>query len=328
MAVEMRRKRLQYRKAVFLKSKGDLEHLVSSALRKLHMVADRQQELGEQDRRLINGHARRLQMEFGDLITYELGANKLLVALDTQVPSLNVKQIAPPVTEVGKRNEFLDSILYYGILDNHVVMLQSQPWMSRTFENHLNWLLATAAVLDPADRVELSDIPKPEVRRRAERQDVKAISLSAPVVEYEARAAQSSGATRKHEREVVVPERKLGADVIRAVLGDDEFKRLRLDEAVGGNLRVDLRITFERSTTDAGQRVLNSLARAFRHVDFEPKDFELDVPGVGKIRGNELKLSESVSVEIVNGQPVPDSLFPQMHAWLKELIQNGFVEHG
>jgi hypothetical protein len=207
-------------------------------------------------------------------------------------------------------------------MGNHVVILQSQAWQSRSFENHLNWLLARVGALAQGDYLELSDRPKAETRRKAERNDVKAITLRAPVVELQPRES----ARTQRQDSVFVPFRRVGAEVIRAVLGNDEFEKLHLDRAAGGNLRVDLRITFERTTTDSGQQVMNALARVFRHADIEPEDFEIHVPGVGKIRGDELKLSEQIRVETNNGLVSPNALFPLMHDWLKSLIENGLVD--
>lgn len=324
MAVEQRVRKLQYRKAIFLKSKSDLEKLLSAALRSFALVSDRQQRLSENDFRLINGHTRQMRMEFGDFINYELGTNKLLVKIDASVPELKIRQIAPPAGEAG-HNEFLDSILYYGIHGNHVVLMQSQVWQSRNFENYLNWLLQTAGVLDSNDRVELSDTPPPDIRKKAEKADVKTITLRAPVMDLAERVPAQDAKGKVQER-VFVPEEKIGSDVIRSILGDDEFKKLHLERAADGNLKIELKITFDRNTTRDGQTALNNLARVFRHADFAADDFYLDVPGIGKISGDKLKLAEPIRVETVNGQVNPSDVFPKMQAWLMSLVERGLVE--
>lgn len=317
-------KRVQYRKATFLHPNKNLQHLLSAALRKFAQVHGRQQVTspGGSEYRLINAHTSQLGMVFGDYFTYEAGTNKLLVHVDTAATSLNVKQIAPPQTDPRRRNEFLDDLLLFGVFNNHVVLMQSQAWQGRAFEGYLNWLLNEAGLMTGSDYVELSDVPPVEFRKRAANNDIKSISFRAPVMEV------GEGTEGVAHEQAVVANRKIGADVIRSILGDDDFERLHLDRAAGGNLRVDLKITFDRSTTDAGQRALNGIARALRHIDLDDDEIRLEIPGIGSVKGSELKLTQVIQVEAHNGIVSPNDAFPKMASWILDLIQNRLVENG
>ncbi|MEC4749820.1 hypothetical protein [Methylomicrobium sp. Wu6] len=145
--METRRKLLHYRKAQFFRpvENASLQKLVEEALRKLKSVGDRFNTVEEKTkdenedsgyRRFINTHRSRMGMEFGNLVLYADGVNKQTLTIDDKADEVDVEQIAPPQTPDGRRREFLESILYYGIKDNHVVLLQSMALRSREFETY------------------------------------------------------------------------------------------------------------------------------------------------------------------------------------------------
>lgn len=49
------------------------------------------------------------------------------------------------------RKEFIDSVLYFGVIDNHVAIIQSRSLTARTLESYLGWLLGEAAKALPAN---------------------------------------------------------------------------------------------------------------------------------------------------------------------------------
>lgn len=327
MAIETKPKRLHYRKAVFLGGKAqNLQNLLIAALNKLAQVQLRRQPTspGSSEYRLINDHTVQVAMIFGDFFTYEAGVNKLQVAVDPTAPALDVQKVAPKQTHPHKRSEFLDNLLFFACFNNHVVLMQSHAWQGKTFENYLNWLLNQAGLLAAGNRIELSDVPPPSIRNRAVSSDIKAISFRAPVVEIGDGDELSDAVSGISQS--IVAERKMGAELIRTILGNDEFEKLHLDKAAGGNLRVNMKITFDRSTTHGGQRALNGIARALRHTDLEDDDVRLDIPGVGSVKGSELKLTHIVNVQTNDGIVQPDQMFPLMAQWVHDLVKNKLID--
>lgn len=315
-----KKKALHYRRAEFLNSKSNLQTLLSAALVKLSLVIDREEDLSSNNTyfRLINTYTKKLNLEFGDLITYETGTNKLLVTMNKNIAALNIQQLQPP--KVNNQNtEFLDGHLFYGIKDNHVVVMQSSLRL-KDLEAHLNWLLWESEVLPNTDRLELIDSPKPEVRERIEKSSpVKSIFIGAPVLDTH----HSADENVVKKETVRVAKSGIGARVIEAFLGKDEFEKLNLENAIDGNLKVALEITYDRTTSKGGQQVINSLARAFRHVDAE--DFAIKVPGVGLLKGSDLKLSDNITVVTHNGVVDANDLLIKMNAWLTSLIERDLV---
>lgn len=318
---EQKRKSLHYRRAEFLNSKSNLEHLLSAALSKLGLVKDREEDLwGDQTFfRLVNRHVKKLNMEFGDLVTYEVGTNKQLITMNKNVSSLSIKQLSPPTVE-NQTTEFLEGSLFYGIKDNHVVVMQSSLRL-KDFESYLNWLLLHSGVMHQNDRVELIDSPKPEVRKKIEKSPVKSIFAGAPILETKLQEKQADDL--KTQEIVKVSKPGIGAKVIEAFLGEDEFKKLDLTNAIDGNLKVSLEITYDRTTSQGGQKVINSLARAFRHVDAE--DYAITMPGIGKLKGSDLKLSDTIVVETNNGLVDLNDLMQKINKWLTSLIERDLV---
>lgn len=317
---ENKKKTLHYRRAEFLNSKSNLQSLLSAALHKLALVMDREEDLSNDQSllRLINTYTKKLDLEFGDLVTYEVGTNKLLITMDKKVSALNIRQLSPP--KVGNQNtEFLDGNLFYGIKDNHVVVMQSSLRL-KDLESHLNWLLWKSGVMQQNDRVELIDYPKQEIREKIEKSaPVKSVFIGAPILDTEFVSDKDS--TKKETVKVSKP--GIGAKVIEAFLGKDEFNKLDLSNAIDGNLKVSLEITYDRSTSKGGQQVINSLARAFRHADAD--DYAITMPGIGTLKGSDLKLSDSITVTANNGVVDANDLLVQMNAWLTSLIERDLV---
>ena len=133
---------LHYKRATFLHDGQDLQSLLAAALRRRQTVGDRMEELHPEERtkRFINSYRSQMGMLFGNLLIYSPDRNQALLTVSPDASELDVRQVAPP--EIGgQRTEFLQSILYFGVRDNHVVVLQSAALRARALEAYLNWLL-------------------------------------------------------------------------------------------------------------------------------------------------------------------------------------------
>lgn len=317
MAVEVKTKTLHYRRANFVKGAANLQQLLRAALAKLHTVDMRIEGIDSGEQRCINHHPIQMGMQFGNLLSFEPGTNKLLLSTNTRVPALDVAQIAPPPIK-GVPSEFLDAILYFGIQGNHVILLQSNALTTRQFEVHINWLLDAAGVLKPYGRVELVDTARPDIRRALEDQPIKRIKMGAPFLDL--LSATSPEKTREHVR---LEPQGIGVAILKSILSETAFAKLHLDKAIEGNLKVALEVSYDRSTTDGGQKVLHAIARELRHVDEE--DVAIVIPGLGTVKGSDLKLSDSRRIESHNGLLNQNEVFQAMHEWLRALLEAGMV---
>jgi hypothetical protein len=323
MGTDTKPKTLHYRRAQFLTPTRTLEDLLSAALKVNSLVANRVETVtAAGDCRLINHTTSHRGLLCGNLIIYEHGANKLFLTVDGSQRAFPIAQVAPPELPNKKRTEFLDSILYFGIKGNHVVLMQSSGLKGKQLELYLNWFLSACGVLGTHNRLELVDHPPRMTSDQLASRPVKKVSyVSAMAHETVQESPRSSSKTEKKLRLTPVGR---ALDIVRAAIGIREFEKLKLDEALDGNLQVSLEVTYNRSTTQEGQKVINDIARALRNVDGE--DISIQVPGLGLLRGDDLKLSKPILVACHNGHVDMPELFDEMHQWLLGLAEGDFLK--
>jgi len=85
MGRETKPKTLHYRHAKFMQHGGNLEQLLGAALAKFSLVGQRMEELSATHVRTINNHLAQLDMEFGNMLSYEAGTNRMLLSVDKNV---------------------------------------------------------------------------------------------------------------------------------------------------------------------------------------------------------------------------------------------------
>ncbi|RDF38423.1 hypothetical protein DWA26_18990, partial [Acinetobacter baumannii] len=91
-------------------------------------------------------------MFFGELIIVESGKAQAVLKIDndsaTEFPIKTYLTEDLPDDEDESvevvRKEFIDSVLYFGVIDNHVAIIQSRSLTARTLESYLGWLLGEA----------------------------------------------------------------------------------------------------------------------------------------------------------------------------------------
>jgi hypothetical protein len=343
---ETRSKTIHYKRAVITNTHLTLQGLLKAAFDskgKATKAKQRREVLNPDDQscRLINHHKEYNGMLFGQLIFFEPGRSQVLITLDDDADYYEIDSITPDSIDNGpdevedakikKRREFIDSMLYFGVLDNHVVLVQSASLRARELEAHLAWLLGSCTeVIDSNSALILQDKPSEETIKKIEKAPVKSVHLGTPV---EARVDESS-LTDKNEpspeasgfaKKVKWIPCGMGADVIQAALGADWFERLDLDSSLDeANLQVTLEITYLRRTTRNGQKMLDNIATSLRHID--EADVKIDLHGGGTLRGNDLKLTGTVSVKTNNGIVDESDLYHQLHSWMVTKVRTNEID--
>jgi hypothetical protein len=343
---ETRSKTIHYKRAVITNTHITLQNLLTAAFDskgKATKAKQRREVLNPDDQscRLINHHKEYNGMLFGQLIFFEPGRSQVLITLDDDADYYEIDSITPDSIDNGpgkvedekikKRREFIDSMLYFGVLDNHVVLVQSASLRARELEAHLAWLLGSCTeVIERNSALILQDKPSEETIKKIEKAPVKSVHLGTPV---EARVDESS-LTDKDEpsleasgfaKKVKWIPCGMGADVIQAALGADWFERLDLDSSLDeANLQVTLEITYLRKTTRNGQKMLDNIATSLRHID--EADVKIDLHGGGTLRGNDLKLTGTVSVKTNNGIVDESDLYHQLHSWMVTKVRTNEID--
>jgi hypothetical protein len=341
--IERKTKTLHYRHAVIEHYDGtdSLAELLKKSFSKLYLVKDRYQEVKEDShdddsddvrkaKLFVNNSIWMYDMLFGDLMRYADGTNKSIVTIDNNVPHLKLEMIAPDKSQDGKRREFLDSILYFGVFKNHVAIIQSSILRTTELEKHLNWLLKAADVLPNESFVRLTrHIPKAQ-QEKLEKANTKVLKFGAPLVDSVDdkpidRTAPVTIESVDTKNFKYSPAGK-GLSWLLSAFGDlKELEKFGLTEELlskdalqGSDLQVSLEVSYKRKASKESQTIINQVSNAFRHI--HPDEISVDYDKVGKLRGRELSLEKSLSIRFVNGLIDAQDLYPKIREWLKVQI--------
>ena len=296
-----------------------------------HFAARRRESLTEDGKsfRLINRFKNyEKDMFLCQIVQFEQGRSQMTIEIDEGADMFEVKPISSKDIKKGKApsahdTEFLESMLYFGIMGNHMVVMGSQSLKSRELERHLNWYLKhlTNQVDDIA--IMLSDKPTNEALVQLSKSPAKSVEIGSSVT-YE---PASVGAFEKDVNEVKNlrwSPAGLGANILECLkdngfIGNMDFEE-SLDDA---NLQVSIEFKYKRKTTKSGQRVLDTLSNSLRHVDKD--DIKIRLKGGGVIQGDDLKLSTQISIPFLNDNIDESALYYSMRTWLNSKITTNEV---
>ncbi|MDF3030809.1 MAG: hypothetical protein K0R03_1367 [Moraxellaceae bacterium] len=328
---EQKRKQLHYRRASFLQPTGrTLQDLVEEAVNRLTPVSARIERLNDDAegwQRFINTHRSVMGMEFGNLVLYAPDQNRQIIAMDDDADELDIEHIAPPEMKDGKKRQFLESLLYYGLKDNHVILLQSMALRARDIELYLNWLLRTVGIFDENNAVFLNNYAPQVTQEKLERAEVKSVKIGTPLVDMSAEMAPEAPTQGgMSSRSVRFRPWGEGLDILRAVM-PERMKDLSWEDLQSSsNLEVFVEVTYKRQTDESSQQLLNKLTTALRHVGDE--DIRIELKGGGSIVGSELQIKNFRQITSYDGILDPSSVFMEMNAWLMEILERGLIDAG
>lgn len=356
---ESRSKVIQYKRAVIPNCTATLQQIIDSIISEngtAHMVGTRREQINPLDSnsgfRMVNRSSTFKTVLFGQLILFEQGKSQTLMTIADDVNYYDINAITSKQIKLAEdeaisdgekekiTREFVDSILYFGIRDNHVMIVQSSSLRTKDIESHLNWLIHSFGNIFNGDNfLVLQDKPTEATIKKMHESPVKKINLgSVPIKSSDSNDAvtlksvsdpiELPGTTNPPVEKVkkikFMPAGK-GGDIIKAAFGESWFNNLQLEDSLDeSNLQVHLEITYFRKTNKDGQRVLDTLATSLRNLDDE--DISINLQGGGVIKGSDLKLSGKVNVQYNNGLIDENDLYLQMHKWLASKVQTGEVD--
>ena len=327
MIRESKRKQLHYRKATFATVHGKtLQELVEEALRKLAAVSERLQGIddGSDDgwQRFINTHRSYFGMEFGNMVLYAPDQSRNIIAIDGAADELDIEQIAPFTGADGKKRQFLESLLYYGIYGNHVVLLQSMSLKARDLEHYFNWLLRKAGVLSEDNNIFLNNYAPTATQEKLEKAEVKSVRIGTPLFTGSETTEFERGDDDTRKVRIRPTE---GMDVLKALVSPDRLGGLSWSELEGaGNLDVFVEVTYKRQTDERSQKVLNRITSALRHVSDE--DIRIELKNGGTVVGSDLQIKNFTNVDSYGGVVDPSDLFNKMNSWLVQILEQGLID--
>lgn len=311
MATTTVQKNIIYKKADYYtpegpegSSKKTLQQMLTSALLKHKMAQDRREDLDSSgtNHRLLNSHRNQGGMLFGNLFIYSDDTNQQIVEIDPKANELPVEQIAPPRGKSGQRREFLESILYFGIKDNHVAIMQSSALRASSLEAYLNWILGshTSELGDMA--IILKDNPTFD-SKSLKQNPAKAIIIGSQVLDSKIMEESLQPSATKDQTKIKTIDVSLPQLAISA-LGDFMKKynagsKELADVFDEGDLRVYLKFSYKRKVGEKTEKFLNTVATSMRNV--EGSEYSIQMKDGSTVKGTSIKLNHLITVGAHNG---------------------------
>ncbi|MBT0717801.1 hypothetical protein HGT71_05880 [Rosenbergiella epipactidis] len=353
MLRQNRNKTIYYKRVAISNCGFDLQSILGSIISDTGTapkVGMRREQISPSDStsgfRLINRSNNYKSILFGQLILFEQGKSQALLTISDDVDFYDINAITSQqikleadegISQEEKekiKREFVDSILYFGVQGNDLVMVQSNSLRSKDLETHLNWLIHNFSDSFNDDSILLlKDKPTESTIERLENTPVKKINIgSVPVknkvdnntIEIKNEVNPVNNNNSQIKKIKFMPTGK-GGNILKAAFGENWFSELRLEDSLDdSNIQINLEITYLRKTDKDGQRLMDTLATSLRHSDDD--DIEISLQGGGTIKGGELKLSGSISIQHNDGLIDENHLYLQMHKWLHSKIGAGEIK--
>ena len=308
-------------------SKKTLQQMLETALSTHDKAKDRREDLDEtgKNHRILNSFRTQGGMLFGNLFVYSDDTNQQIVEIDPDAAELPVEQIAPPLGKSGKRREFLQSILYFGIKGNHTVVMQSAALRAASLEAYLNWFLGSHTTELGEMGLILQDNPTFK-SKSFKKNPAKAVIIGSHVLDskiMEEAQKQPKGQTQIKTLDVTLPSMAISAlgDIMKKYnAGSKELA----DVFNEGDLRVYLKFAYKRKTGVKTEAFLNTIATSMRNI--EGSEYSIQMKDGSTIKGTSIKLANKITVGVSNGLAIQGDVYTEMHNWLSHLISSGTVD--
>lgn len=307
-------KKIVYRIASITNCDSDLQELLGKAIQATQ-VNERQQELNEYEKtfRTINQKWSYRGITMCEMVLIDPGASQPLAVYDESkgvytIDAISTNELSQ---ERLKRNsDFVNSMLYFGVKGNGVVIMPSQAINVRALENYLTWLLGEKLnLISNESKFALNkNIPR-AVEEQIRSSPVRSIEIGSVL----------SGASDDDSEEFVSSESfSINAKSLLRVLGAKLKDELPFSISDDSNIRAKIVISYFRKTNDAGQNFMNHLGTTLRNLD--DADVCVTLKNNVKISGEELNLQKVVKISKTDrGLLINDDISEAMVTWLLDL---------
>lgn len=253
-----------------------------------------------------------------EFLSFVKGNDPILINTANSARELPLE--ATNLSKEGK--EAIEGAVYFGVVDNDVILTQSMALRVQALEKYLNWLIGTKGRLWRTENyVGLCDpdIPKKTDTRRTS--NAREVTIMAPVT-FAAAETPAPSQLQAGAKDIKLKASGLGLDAIRALFAAMPNKEKLVDEfsvdqfTTSRSLEVELRLRWTgRRDEPKPCDLLDQVTRQLRHVTDEI-DYTVQTEDGTTITKDEIKRSMIHSVQWDGARPVFDDLFPKMLDWL------------
>lgn len=324
-----------------------LKALLESALKQRHTLGLRRQNVAEADNPIYHAlgspHVEPNGFVFGSLMTYTPGTDPLCFIDDEHAEVVTLEKVSAPQTDDGKRREFLASMMFFGVIGNHLVLMQSQALKSIQLEAYLRWYLHAAEVLEGTNTLNLIDTPTEKIRQKMnEGKGVKSIKLGGEVVPtstitppprlppFPSQATEEKTVhmpAHPHVQQVAVHASALATEedygvlaALKKLMSPSQAAKIDFDKLAGSNIEMSVTLKYNRKTSDDGQELMDTLGVALRNN--EDIETEIVLNKGGSIKGADLKMTGQIGLTSYDGQLNASEVYEGLRQWLLEKVSS------
>lgn len=326
------RKKIYYRMATF--EGVDASITLQSLLKKIleSGVGSRQQQLNPDEKtfRAINQHAECQGMTCCQVIQVDPNAYQPVMIYDSGTPE-EYRIDAVSTTELGREDlkshsDFVNSMLYFGVKGNEVVVMPSSALTMLSLERYLGWLLFDKKLIPEDAKFALIKTFTPNVDELIRQHPVRSVQIGAPILNESSsfvnegeKKGESSKDNVTVKDGVSVNVDSLGAKILKILLREGNSQDSWVNDLSDqSNLQAKLVISYSRKTDPAGRKLMNVIGSSLRNID--DSELILTLDGCGVLRGEQLNLSKTIDVEkTTRGLYATGNLYRDMVAWLIEI---------
>lgn len=326
MVLDRRRKAFHYRHSVFLPFSGamqgkNLQSVLSHLLKhKFKTIRDRcyypdKKNIGDAVNDSLWPHffVNSIDEEFSmlclEVMYVEPGNSVPIIETEYDKSEIECEALLPPSASGDKSREFLDSIAYVAILENHVIFMQSKAIGIKDIEEYVNYLLGEAGIFADEKAGVLfqsanTGIPSLSLRQKS----VKSVRLNLPL---------ANGVSSLDVDD--------GIKLLETLVGEARLKELKKKIGIEiSELKIDISFGYKYSTSNRNQELLALIAQGL--LDSRDEDLEIELKGAGRIVGDEIQIKKYEGVEYSDSLPRKSDVYRIMANWLVDLLEQGIIE--
>lgn len=324
MSIETKQRVLIYQRASFLtKETRNLQQVIEAALAACPKTGNRvQSATGEGDdiKRVLNEHRKVGNTLCGVLYRYTPGHHQVVVAPQLTATEWPVAQVLPPTLSGAQKSEFVEGLLYFLVFENHVIVSQSAAFRIGQLEDYLcNFLRDLAKVTNQNEMVILSDVPSEALRKNG-LSKVRSVKFGLPLANSVKVPAAPGGKSKKEVFKKILNADKfsLVESTLKAFGVELPTSGLTDEDAETVEVLIELRVGGRR--VEDTNALLDQVGNLFANTP--DRDFEVELEDGAKLKGSDLVIRTSATVETEGGVPKTNSVWKEMARYLKELQES------
>ena len=257
--------------------------------------------------RFISEASKEKEMLKGYAFIYDDKDPPLKLSTDFQEKSISYSELKG--IKLNEKENLLKGVLFFMIIDEHIIIIPSKTFNIRSFEVHLNWLIQKSQeslkiiIEKPIKSTDKLDFNKNPIKK------IKIDTMQ-----------ELFGRTRKLSRREKVLKPVL--EHIWPSAKEDKIKELSEDPIIDMSLEIKIKKNSTKwEPPDTNVAILN------QHLRFlDDEDIKMELTDGTTINGGDINVKKRILVPIISNKNIDiQNLYKQMQDWYRKLYQDGIL---